>query len=145
VVEFKVAEWVTAALFKIGQSYEMFADALRNAPIPRGLNEAQQQAYRDQLAAFIVPIEERALDAYEGGYRKALELRVFNHWTQKLREGLTRLNQVEYPPLREIGTELAESAPLARPDPLTTLRREQTLATASAEDAGRPAAKVGKP
>ena len=52
-----------------------------------GFNEEQEQAYRDQLAMFIVPIEERALEAYEGGYRKALELRVFNHWTQMLREG----------------------------------------------------------
>jgi cellulose synthase operon protein C len=127
VVEYKVAEWVTAALFKIGQSYEMFADALRNAPVPKGMNEEQEQAYRDQLAMFIVPIEERALAAYEGGYRKAIELRVFNHWTQRLREGLTRLNQVEYPPLREIGTEMAVSSSLAPPDPLTGLRREQSV------------------
>src|SRR5262249_44632457 len=84
VVEFQVAEWVTAALYKIGNSYELFAEALRNAPMPDGLNEEQQQAYRDQLSSFIVPIEERALEAYEGGYRKAIELRVFNHWTEML-------------------------------------------------------------
>jgi cellulose synthase operon protein C len=146
VVEYKVAEWVTAALFKIGQSYEMFADALRNAPVPKGLNDEQEQAYRDQLAMFIVPIEERALEAYEGGYRKALELRVFNHWTQKLREGLTRLNQVEYPPLREIGTEMAVASSLSPPDPLTELRREQ--AVAGGEPAAAPPAvpaNKGKP
>lgn len=128
VVEYKVAEWVTAALFKIGQSYELFADSLRNAPVPKGLNAEQEQAYRDQLAMFIVPIEERALEAYEGGYRKALELRVFNAWTQQLREGLTRLNQVEYPPLREIGADIAVGAPLSQPQMLAGLQRGQQAA-----------------
>jgi cellulose synthase operon protein C len=123
VAELRVAEWVTAALYKIGQSYELFAEALREAPIPSGLSEEQEAAYRDQLAMFVVPIEERALEAYEGGYHKALELRVFNRWTQKLREGLTRLNAVQYPPLREIGGGLTGDEVLAAPEPYTTLQR----------------------
>ena len=123
VVEFREAEWVTAALYKVGNSYELFAEALRNAPMPAGFNEEQSQAYRDQLAMFIVPIEERALEAYEGGYRKALELRVFNRWTQKLREGLTRLNEVEYPPLREMGAEMAQDTLLEPPAALVGLER----------------------
>jgi TolA-binding protein len=123
VVEFQVAEWVTAALYKIGNSYELFAEALRNAPMPDGLNEEQQQAYRDQLSMFIVPIEERALEAYEGGYRKAIELRVFNHWTEMLREGLTRLNEVQYPPLREIGADIASDRLLQAPPPFNALQR----------------------
>lgn len=129
VAEFNVAEWVTAALFKIGQSYELFADALRGAPIPEGLNAEQEQAYRDQLGMFIVPIEERALEAYEGGYKKAIELRVYNQWTQKLREGLTRLNEVQYPPVREIGVEIASDRFLSVPPPYTGLRRGKTGAT----------------
>jgi TolA-binding protein len=129
VVEWKVAEWVTAALFKIGQSYELFAEALRAAPIPEGLNEEQEQAYRDQLGSFIVPIEERALEAYEGGYQKALELRVYNRWTEALRAGLTRLNEVQYPKVREIGVELASEPFLALPVAYTGLHR--AVATAA--------------
>ena len=132
VVEFQVAEWVTAALFKVGRSYELFAEALRNSPMPDGLNEEQQQAYRDQLAMFIVPIEERALEAYEGGYRKAVELHVFNHWTQKLREGLTRLNQVQYPPLREIGAEIESGRQLPTPPPYSALQRQAAAPVAKA-------------
>jgi hypothetical protein len=114
---------VTAALFKIGQSYELFADSLRSAPVPPNLNEQEEQAYHDELAKFIVPIEERALEAYESGYHKALELHVFNAWTQKQREALTRLNDVEYPPLRESGAGLAEAQLLPLPSPLEGLRR----------------------
>jgi cellulose synthase operon protein C len=124
VVEFRVSEWLTAALYKIGRSYELFADSLRDAPVPEGLSEAEDQAYRDELAKFIVPIEERALEAYEGGYRKALELRVFNTWTQKQREALTRLNDIEYPPLREAGADLAEARVLPLPVALDGLRRQ---------------------
>jgi TolA-binding protein len=136
VIEFREAEWVTAALYKIGSSYELFAEALRDAPMPDGLNEEQQQAYRDQLAMFIVPIEERALEAYEGGYRKAIELRMFNRWTQKLREGLTRLNEVQYPPLREIGVEMARDPLLAMPQPLETLMRGDAAAGKGAGGSG---------
>lgn len=133
VVELRVSEWLTAALYKIGRSYELFAESLREAPIPEGLSEAETQAYRDELAKFIVPIEERALEAYEGGYRKAIELRVFNDWTAKQREALTRLNDIEYPPLREAGAELAQAQVLPLPAPFDGLRRQ-----ASAADGGTP-------
>ena len=139
VVEIRVAEWVTAALFKIGRSYELFADGLRSAPIPRGLSEDEEQSYRDQLGSFIVPIEERALEAYEGGYQKAIELEVLNKWTEELREGLTRLNEVQYPPLRELGAESVSEPALSVPEPLLGLRRgaEEPVKTASAEKAAK--------
>lgn len=124
VVEFHVAEWVTASLFQIGRSYELFAESLRGAPVPEGLNEEETQSYQDQLSSFVVPIEERALEAFEGGYRKALELHIFNAWTARLREALTRLNDVEYPPLREIGGDTISATPLPVPAALTGLRRQ---------------------
>ncbi|HJL15763.1 MAG TPA: tetratricopeptide repeat protein [Sandaracinaceae bacterium LLY-WYZ-13_1] len=123
VVEYQVAEYVTAALFQIGRSYELYAEGLRNAPVPEGLNEEEEMAYFDQLSSFVIPIEERALEAYEGGYQTALELRIFNRWTASLREGLTRLNDVQYPPLREMGGEIADGAPIPVPQHLSGLRR----------------------
>lgn len=131
VVEFRVAEWVTAALFQIGRSYELFASALRDAPIPEGLTEEEDQAYRDQLGMFIVPIEERALESYEGGYRTALELRIFNRFTGELRSGLGRLNDVEYPPLREIVPGFDDATQLPTPAPLDGLRRTATTPTSN--------------
>lgn len=123
VVEFGVAEWVTAALFKIGESYERFAKALNDAPLPEGLSEPEQQVYRDELASFVVPIEERALDAYAGGYRKARELGIYNRWTTQMREALTRLNDVEYPKLNEIGGTLAPATTFPVPAVIAGKRR----------------------
>ncbi len=138
VVEFGVPEWVTAALFRIGRGYELFAEALREAPVPEGLSEEEEQVYRDELMAFIVPMEERALEAYEGGYQKALELRIFNRWTAKLREGLTRLNDVQYPPLRESGADIVERVPLPEPPILRTLAPRGEAAAGAARTGGEP-------
>ena len=123
VVQYNVAEWVTASLFQIGRSYELFADGLRAAPTPEGLSEEEEQAYFDQLQGFVIPMEERALEAFEGGYSTALELRIFNSWTAQLREGLVRLNDVQYPPLREMGGDLVDAAAVPTPGPLDGLRR----------------------
>jgi len=131
VVEFRVAEWVTAALFKIGRSYELFAESLRDAPIPEGLNEEERQAYTDQLSMFIIPIEERALEAFEGGYQKAIELSVFNSWTVQLREALTRLNDVQYPPLREAGAGIVEQRPMQQQLAYEGLRRDEPVAASA--------------
>jgi len=123
VVEFGVAEWVTAALYKIGESYERFAKALNDAPLPEGLSENEQQVYRDELAGFVVPIEERALEAFAGGYRKARELGIYNGWTTQMREALTRLNDVEYPKLNEIGGGLAPASEFPKPPVIAGKRR----------------------
>lgn len=124
VVGFEVAEWVTASLFQIGRSYELFAEAMRAFELPEGLTEEEEQVYFDQLARFIVPMEERALEAFEGGYLRALELRIFNRWTAQIREALTRLNDVQYPALRETGGQTVEAAPIAQPEFLGGLRRD---------------------
>lgn len=123
VVEFGVAEWITASLFQIGRSFELFAEAMREFELPPDLSEEQEMAYQDQLARFIIPMEERALEAFEGGYQRAIELRIFNRWTAQLREALTRLNDVQYPPLREAGGDIVEGTPLALPQPIQALQR----------------------
>jgi tetratricopeptide (TPR) repeat protein len=140
VVGFEVAEWVTAALYKIGQTYERFAKALNDAPVPERLSEQEQQVYRDELSMFVVPIEERALEAYEGGYKKARELGIYNKWTVLMREGLTRMNEVEYPPIRELGGEIAYDSPVAQGPVLKGLQRRTPAAPA-----GKPATPGKKP
>src|SRR5690606_23759992 len=92
VVSMGVAEWTTAALYQIGHAYEAFAKALRDSPAPSNLSEADREQYQMQIDEFVVPIEERALDAYENGWRKAIELGIYNQWTAKMRESLGRLN-----------------------------------------------------
>jgi hypothetical protein len=118
-----VAEWSTAALYQIGHTYEAFASALRNAPSPPGLTDAEKDAYQQQIDSFVVPIEEKSLEAYENGWKKAVELGIFNSWTAKMRDALGRLNSELYPPMKEIGFEIRASAPASLPSIMAAPRR----------------------
>jgi tetratricopeptide (TPR) repeat protein len=115
-VSMGVAEWTTAALYQIGHVYESFAKALRDSPPPPEVKTEDQKAdYTAQIEEFAVPMEERSLDAYENGWKKALDLGIYNQWTAKMRDALGRLNSELYPPFKETGFEVRSQAPVPMP------------------------------
>jgi len=122
-VSMGVAEWSTAALYQVGRTYELFARSLREAPPPSTLTESERDAYTQQIEEFVVPVEERSLDAYENGWRKALELGIYNQWTARMREALGRLNAELYPPFKEVGFEVRAQGPSPMPPLLDAPRR----------------------
>jgi tetratricopeptide (TPR) repeat protein len=122
-VSLGVAEWSTAALYQIGHTYEAFAKALRDAPPPPSLSDADKEQYQTQIDEFVVPIEEKSLDAYENGWKRAVELGIYNQWTAKMREALGRLNAELYPPIKEIGLEIRSQGPLPLPALLDAPKR----------------------
>ncbi|MDB4967310.1 MAG: Tetratricopeptide 2 repeat protein [Myxococcales bacterium] len=111
VVTFNDPEWATAALYRIGEAYERFAKALRDAPVPKELNADEQQVYRDELEKVVVVVEEKAIDAYKNGYQKALQLAVYNEFTQKLRGALGRMSDQEFPAENEARARPAAAEP----------------------------------
>jgi TolA-binding protein len=113
VLTYRVPEWATAALLRIGQGYEVFAKAMRKAAIPRELSAEEKQIYRDELEKSVVVIEDKALDAYRSGYAKALEIGVYNRHTRALRQALTEMAASEYP-------KDAEARPRLRPGEVHT-------------------------
>jgi TolA-binding protein len=123
--EMGVAEWTTAALYQIGFTYESFSKALLTSPPPDSLSDAEKELYQQSIEEFVVPIEERSLEAYESGWKKAIELGIFNSWTAKMREALGRLNSELYPPLKEIGFELSSRGPAPLPPLIDSTRRTQ--------------------
>jgi tetratricopeptide (TPR) repeat protein len=115
-VSMGVAEWTTAALYQIGHMYEAFAKALRDSPPPPEVKTDDQKAdYVAQIEEFAVPMEERSLDAYENGWKKALDLGIYNQWTAKMRDALGRLNSELYAPFKETGFEVRSQGPVPLP------------------------------
>ncbi|MGO9835700.1 MAG: tetratricopeptide repeat protein [Polyangiaceae bacterium] len=115
-VSMGVAEWTTAALYQIGHMYEAFAKSLRDSPPPPEVKtEDQKSDYQAQIEEFAVPMEERSLDAYENGWKKAADLGIYNTWTAKMRDSLGRLNSELYPPFKETGFEVRSRGPLPLP------------------------------
>jgi hypothetical protein len=121
--EIGAAEWTTAALYQIGVTYESFSKALLNSPPPANLSADEKELYQQSIDEFVVPIEERSLEAYESGWHKAIELGIFNSWTAKMREALGRLNSELYPPLKEQGFEIRSQGPSQLPPLIDATRR----------------------
>jgi tetratricopeptide (TPR) repeat protein len=121
--EMGVAEWTTAALYQIGFTYESFSKALLGSPPPDKLNEQEKELYKQAIDEFVVPIEERSLEAYESGWQKAIELGIFNSWTAKMRAALGRLNSELYAPLKETGFALRSRGSTALPALIDGTRR----------------------
>lgn len=136
VLSFGVAEWTTAALYQIGRAYETFASSLRDSPAPSGLSDADKAQYELQIDEFVVPIEERAIDAYESGWEKAIELGIYNRWTERMRAALGELNAEMYPPFKETGFEVRSRGPAPLP-PLIDAPRRGAPAKASGAPAKR--------
>ncbi len=146
VVSLGVAEWTTAALYQIGRTYETFSKSLKEAPPPSGLSDADKETYQTQIDEFVVPIEERSLDAYENGWKKAIELGIYNQWTAKMRDALGRLNAELYPAFKETGFEIRSQGPMPLPPLLDSPRRggeKASLATTPA--AAKPPSSSSKP
>ncbi|MES1175102.1 MAG: tetratricopeptide repeat protein [Myxococcales bacterium] len=124
--EMGVAEWTTAALYQIGFTYESFSKALIESPPPDKLSDQEKELYKQSIDEFVVPIEERSLEAYESGWQKAIELGIFNSWTAKMRDALGRLNSELYPPLKETGFKLRSRGNAALPGLIDGTRRTST-------------------
>ncbi|MBA3453165.1 MAG: tetratricopeptide repeat protein, partial [Deltaproteobacteria bacterium] len=101
VVDYQDLKWATAALFRVGQVYDGFAESLVNAATPKGLSADQQQAYRDALDVYVVDIQDKAVELFTAGYQKAIQMQVYDEYTAKIREALGRLNADKFPPERE--------------------------------------------
>ncbi|MCE9574473.1 MAG: tetratricopeptide repeat protein [Deltaproteobacteria bacterium] len=101
VVNYEDLKWATAALYRVGQVYDGFAEALTSAPTPAGLSEADQQAYRDGLDSYVIDIQDKAVELFSTGYQKAIQMQVYDQYTAKIREALGRLAADKYPPERE--------------------------------------------
>jgi TolA-binding protein len=125
VVTYKSPEWATAALLRIGQGYEAYAKAMRNAPVPKDLKEDEKQMYRDELEKVVVVIEDKALDAYKSGYAKALTIGVYNHHTQAIRQALSRLAENEYPKEAELRLSTRPGEPRIALERMEEVRRDE--------------------
>jgi TolA-binding protein len=125
VVTYQSPEWATASLLRIGQGYEAYAKAMRNAPVPKDLNEEEKQVYRDELEKVVVVIEDKALDAYKSGYARALQIGVYNKHTHQIRDALSRLAENEYPKEAELRASIRVGEPRVSLERIEEVRRDQ--------------------
>ncbi|HWV37865.1 MAG TPA: hypothetical protein VN033_05245, partial [Vulgatibacter sp.] len=98
-VGLKVPGPAICALTRIGEAYHEFAQALYDAPIPRGLTEAQLDLYRDALAEQAHPVEVKSQEALAMAVEKSLELSLDDECARRARGYLEEWAPARFPPL----------------------------------------------
>jgi cellulose synthase operon protein C len=91
VLSLKQPFWDTAALFKIGAAWEKFADDFENSPLPRDLNEFEQEEYKLQLSEAAENFRKKAAGAYKKCLSEAKANHIFNDYTDQAEQRLSVL------------------------------------------------------
>jgi len=118
VFRYKRVEWTLAAYYRLGYLYQNFADALVNAPCPKGLNIEECDIYKGKLMDFAEAPIRKAVSAYQVAMDKSKEFKVVNEWTRMSYESLNRFEPLQFPlqkePQRAMVIDRYEPLPMVR-------------------------------
>jgi len=90
-LEFQIADWSTAASYRIGMAFEEFVRAFMESPMPSGLKEEELRLYSQKLAEAAKPYKERALETYKRNVEQAEVNHIENNWIAESRKRLQAL------------------------------------------------------
>ena len=99
VLDFKSYDVSAGALYRIGESYQLYAQSLFDLPIPDGLTEDEQIIYRAELDDVAAPLQEKAIEATRRALELAHEHHVYNEWSRKAASLLVKLSPEAFPVL----------------------------------------------
>jgi TolA-binding protein len=94
-------EWASAALYRVGDMYAQFAEAIYRSPTPPDLKPEEVDIYRQELQSLAFPIEDKALKAFGISHETALRYRYFSIWSQRTLQMLRKLDPARFPPEEE--------------------------------------------
>ncbi len=90
-LEYQIADWSTAASYRIGLSFEEFVRAFIESPPPAGLKGDALQAYQQKMIETAKPYKEQALATYEKTVEQAQNAAIENNWVEESRKRLQQL------------------------------------------------------
>ncbi len=103
VVVYRSFDWVLAAMFRRGYTFETVANTVIDAPVPSSLRKGSEAYYaykvtvQDQMEPFIG----KAVGLYEECVKRSKEFQINNVWTSRARERLNVYRASEYPLVRD--------------------------------------------
>jgi tetratricopeptide (TPR) repeat protein len=93
--------WISAALYRIGLSYDLFYQQIMNATLPANLSAEEKQAYLASLQKEIEGIRERAIGIYRRNLELADDLNIQNEWIEYTRQKLATIQSFQSLPDHE--------------------------------------------
>ncbi len=98
VIKVGAKAWAAAAYYQIGGLYHEFAETLYAAPLPDGLSEAEQDAYKFELEQnYADPLEEKARLNFKQAILMAHRLGVYSEWSQQSGRMAAKLTPQDFP------------------------------------------------
>ena len=88
VIKFGSPLYSEAALCRLGEAYANFNRKLLDAPMPRGLTPDQEDLYRTTLENQALPLEDKAVDAFEKAVATSSRTGVYSDWTLRSQDQL---------------------------------------------------------
>ncbi len=89
--KFQVAEWTTASLYKTGLTFEDWADAFVNSPVPPELSDEEKQEYINGLQQQALPFRQKALEVYKANVASAQRSNIQNEWVEQSKQRMEQL------------------------------------------------------
>ena len=99
VLDYKSWDVAAGALYRIGESYYLFAQSLFDLPMPKGLSEDEEFIYRAELDDTAAPLQEKAIEATKRALELAHKHHVYNEWSRKAAALLVQLSPELFPVL----------------------------------------------
>jgi hypothetical protein len=155
VLDYKSWQIAAGALYRIGESYYLYAQSLFDLPLPKGLSEDEVDIYRAELDDKAAPLQEKAIEATKRALKLAHKHHVYNEWSRKAAALLVKLSPELFPVLNDavVNTEWTVPATFSTTfiaDPAGTLKqmvekpKPKPAAKGKADAKGKAAAKGAK-
>ena len=94
--ELGVAEFTTAATFRIADLYDDFSRKLMDSDRPDNLDDEEMEQYEIMLEEQAFPFEEQAIELHETNIKRLAESGVYNDWTKSSIDALGKLMPARY-------------------------------------------------
>ncbi len=101
VLDFKAHDISAGALYRIGESFNVFAQSLFDLPIPEELTEDEKVVYRAELDDRAAPLAEKAIEASRRALQLAHNNHVYNEWSRRSAALLVKLSPDSFPILED--------------------------------------------
>ncbi len=103
VVAYDDPNYVIRSVTLIGEANEHFAQAVMTAPLPPGLNKAQEEEYRKAVDQKLAALPRRtAIENYKLAIHKAFELKAYNKALKKAFKRLSVMQPNSYKEMKDI-------------------------------------------
>jgi formylglycine-generating enzyme required for sulfatase activity len=97
VLDYKAHDISVGAMFRIGESFYLFAKSLADLPVPENLTVDEKILYRAELDSRAEPLQAKAVEVLSRTLHLAHEIRVHNEWSRKAAAILAKLRPEQFP------------------------------------------------